>query len=341
MDGKIDIGDNKSFDIDLITGRELSKQFRTDESQASSVDEASIRRFGFKSAHLAVAERLNTFATALELTGLFQKVEACIKIHSFSIVICILTLFFLSTGGTGHAQGLGRSAPKVREKQSSSEKGMQSKRDEKKSLRRDAARSRLFAAPTGRTLKRGELVFSDFVLFLPTLTYGLTDFLTLLGGVSIIPGARRQAVFLSPTIRFLHTDKIDLAAGALWLKVENKRSIKATFASVSIGGSRRSVTLGIGVPFDSPDISDDLSVILFVGAEVQVTTTLRLISENPFFLTEQPTFREDVLLISGGLRYIRNRFAVGIGLFIAPQAFGRAVPILPWLDFSIRLSKGK
>jgi hypothetical protein len=48
--------------------------------------------------------------------------------------------------------------------------------------------SRLLFAPTGRPLRAGDGYFSDYELLFPGVAYGLTDNVTLAGGVAIVPG---------------------------------------------------------------------------------------------------------------------------------------------------------
>ena len=47
--------------------------------------------------------------------------------------------------------------------------------------------TRLFFAPTGQMLKKGEGYVSDYELFFPGVAYGLTDNITIGGGVSLLP----------------------------------------------------------------------------------------------------------------------------------------------------------
>lgn len=68
----------------------------------------------------------------------------------------------------------------------------------------DPNQTRLFFAPTGRSLPQGKGYFSAYEIFFPMLAVGLTDFLTLAGGVTLIPGATQQAVYLAPKVRVMH-----------------------------------------------------------------------------------------------------------------------------------------
>ena len=50
--------------------------------------------------------------------------------------------------------------------------------------------SRLLFGPTGRPLKKGDGYFSDYELAFPGVAVGITDNLSIAGGISIVPGIR-------------------------------------------------------------------------------------------------------------------------------------------------------
>src|SRR5436190_4693204 len=52
----------------------------------------------------------------------------------------------------------------------------------------DVSSSRLLLWPTGRPLSKGEGYFSDQMLVLPSVTYGVTDHLSMSAGVTTVPG---------------------------------------------------------------------------------------------------------------------------------------------------------
>ncbi len=60
--------------------------------------------------------------------------------------------------------------------------------------------TRLFFAPTARMLKQGKGYFSDYYIFFPGFAYGITDRVTLGGGLSIFPGVdmNDQLFFIAP-----------------------------------------------------------------------------------------------------------------------------------------------
>lgn len=60
--------------------------------------------------------------------------------------------------------------------------------------------TRLFLAPTARPLAKGQGCFSAYQVFFPFLAYGVNDFLTIGGGISLLPGASEQLLYVTPKI---------------------------------------------------------------------------------------------------------------------------------------------
>ncbi|MFQ5753264.1 MAG: hypothetical protein ACE5HI_14835, partial [bacterium] len=112
-------------------------------------------------------------------------------------------------------------------------------------LKYDPNHIRLFFGPTGRTLKKGEANFADFYVFFPTLAVGLTDFVMIGGGVSLIPGARTQLFYVSPKVRLMHLENIDLAAGLLYMVVPEEGSFTSAYTVFSYGNPLGGLTIGV------------------------------------------------------------------------------------------------
>ncbi|NIR47266.1 hypothetical protein GWO43_02210 [candidate division KSB1 bacterium] len=195
---------------------------------------------------------------------------------------------------------------------------------------------RLFFGPTGRTLRQGEVNFSDFYIFFPTLSVGMTDFFMLGGGISLLPGVDSQLLYISPKLRVLHDDDIDLATGLLYMGVPDQGDLSAAYVALTHGTPLSGFTLGLGLPIDNDDTDVDFGFLF--GGEVQVSNSAKLITEN-WLLTGGDD--ESLLLVSGGVRFIGESLTVGFGLATSPEAFDEDVgfPFLPWLDFSLSMAK--
>ncbi|MFQ5865836.1 MAG: hypothetical protein ACE5IW_11465 [bacterium] len=201
--------------------------------------------------------------------------------------------------------------------------------------RYDPNHNRLFFGPTGRTLRAGEVNFADFYVIFPTIAFGVTDFFMLGGGVSLVPGAAEQLFYISPKVRFIHGNKYDLAAGLLYMGIPGEEGFGSFYSALSVGDPSGAITLGVAFPFTSADTDLNSPAFLF-GAEIQVSNSAKLITENWFLSGED----ESLLLLSGGIRFFGERLAAAIGLVTTPEAFGEnGFPFIPWVDFAVSFGK--
>ena len=78
-------------------------------------------------------------------------------------------------------------------------------------------KTRLLFSPTGRMINAGEGYLADHMVFFPAFAVGLTDYLTLGGGVSLFPGIsiEEQMFFVMPKLGFYSSEDVNLAVGAL------------------------------------------------------------------------------------------------------------------------------
>jgi hypothetical protein len=81
--------------------------------------------------------------------------------------------------------------------------------------------SRLLFAPTGRPLRKGDAYFSDFYVFFPGVAYGISDHLSIMGGMSIIPGISltQQLFYIAPRLGWRPSDNVAVSVGALYASV--------------------------------------------------------------------------------------------------------------------------
>lgn len=201
----------------------------------------------------------------------------------------------------------------------------------------DPNHTRLFFAPTGRTLRQGEGNFSDFYVFFPTLAVGVADPFMIGGGISLIPGAPSQLLYISPKLRLVHGRNYDVAAGMVYMGIPGEGGIGSAYSVISIGNPLGGVTLGLAYPFTFDDEDNfEKPAMFLIGAEKQISNRVKLITEN-WLITD---FEQEVLIVSGGFRLIGDRLTVDFGLFTSPEVFDESgFPFLPWLDFSLSFGK--
>jgi hypothetical protein len=193
---------------------------------------------------------------------------------------------------------------------------------------RDPNSTRLLFAPTARSLKSGNGYFSAYELFFPFFAVGVADFLTFAGGISLIPGAQNQAIYLAPKVTPLQSEMYGVSVGALYINALSSRSegLGIVYGVGTYGESDKAVTLGLGWGFSGEDFSN--KPIIMIGGELQVSNSIKLITENWI----PPD--SDIAIIGFGIRFFGQKLAADIGLLYPAGGNMKGFPFIPWLGFA-------
>ncbi|MDP6042304.1 MAG: hypothetical protein QGG64_27390 [Candidatus Latescibacteria bacterium] len=193
--------------------------------------------------------------------------------------------------------------------------------------------TRLFFAPTGRMIKQGKGYFSDYYLFFPGFSYGLTDRFTLGGGVSIFPGVdmNDQLFFITPKLGLVQNESVQFALGALIVRVpgddgwdDDPEGAGILYGVTTFGNPDASLTLGLGYGFVGGNLAERPMVV--VGGEKRLTRRMSFVSENWIY----PGIDEP--LISYGLRFFGKRLSVDLA-FLNIVGEEAIFPGVPYIDF--------
>lgn len=180
-------------------------------------------------------------------------------------------------------------------------------------VREDPNKTRLFFAPTGRTLAASEGYFGVFELFFAFLSYGATDWLTLSGGLPLIFVDEAPPFYLAPKARIFSTTSAQVSVGVFTLF---SLSDEGGFGGIAygvgtFGSADNAFTIGAGLPFAEGDVADE--PLVMVGGETRIGRSVKLLSENYLILGEGA-------LVSGGVRFFGERLSADLGL-VAPVGF--------------------
>lgn len=203
-----------------------------------------------------------------------------------------------------------------------------------KYYRVDPNSSRLFFAPTGRALPKGSGYFADYYIFFPTVAYGFSNNFACAVGMSIFPGASSQLLYLAPKLTFSLQKNVGLSAGMLLMKVpEEGDDVKLGYVVSTFGSDLKGITIGAGFPLMSGGGNEP---IILLGGETQVSSRVKLITENWIF-----TGGDGFTLFSGGIRFFGDRLAVDLAFITAKEAWEEAegFPFIPYVDFSVLFGK--
>ncbi len=176
----------------------------------------------------------------------------------------------------------------------------------------DPNATRLFFASTGRMLRRGEGYFCDIWVFLLCLTGGLTDRITMGGGMSIVPGINiaDNVFYLTPKIGLLNTENVNVAVGAFagWsgAVTDDASSFGILYGVSTFGSEDRNLSAGIGYAYYNDDLAN--SPLILGGLKLRLSRGTAFISEN-YILPEA-----EGGLVSFGLRFFGERIAGDVAL---------------------------
>jgi hypothetical protein len=202
----------------------------------------------------------------------------------------------------------------------------------------DPNRTRLFFAPTGRMLAKGEGYFSDTYLLLITVAGGVTSNFTMGGGMSLIPSTNPQnnVFYLTPKIGLVDRPDFALAAGALvgfagFDGIESRdRSFGILYGTSTFGSADHHLDIGAGWGYAGGSVSGNPAIM--VGGATRVSRRVSLLTENYFV----PSVSENAV-ISYGLRFFGEKLSVDL-------AFANAVgpnttflfPGVPYVAFAVK-----
>ena len=176
-------------------------------------------------------------------------------------------------------------------------------------LTEDPHATRLFFAPTGRALARGEGYFGVFELFFPFLTVGLTDDLLLTGGTPVIPGVIGEFAYVGPKFRFVDAERVQISAGFL-AGLFAGGTAGVAYGVGTWGSQDNALTAGAGWGFwaDDDDSGVSREPLMMVGGEARAGRRTKFITENYF------VFGEGGAVISGGIRFWGERLSADAGI---------------------------
>lgn len=194
--------------------------------------------------------------------------------------------------------------------------------------------TRLFFAPTGRTLAKGEGYFSDTWVFFLLFAGGLTDRLTLGGGFSVLPveDFTQNVFYITPKYGLVRQDRFNLAVGALvgfaGIADFNQGPGGIVYSVGTVGSLDASVTFGAGLVFAQADVGNE--PLLMLGGERRVARRVSLATEN-YLLP-----RTGGGLVSYGARIFGERMSVDLAFGNPFGVDSRVVfPGYPYLAFTV------
>lgn len=190
--------------------------------------------------------------------------------------------------------------------------------------------TRLYFAPTGRMLPKGEGYFSDFYIFFPGVNVGITDRVSIGGMMSVFPGIglQDQVYFLTPKVGLVQKKAVNVAVGALiagWDGGAERETAGIMYGVGTWGSEDGSLTAGLGYGFVNGKVGS--SPFVMIGGERRASNRVSFVTEN--WMLPGGEYG----LASGGIRFLGKGMAVDFGLMtvLGARSFDGVAPILGFL----------
>ena len=186
--------------------------------------------------------------------------------------------------------------------------------------------TRLFFAPSARMLKRGDGYVSDYEVFFPGAAYGVTDNVSIGGGISLFPaGLDQQIYYFTPKVGGTVHENVNLALGALIVGgIPDEATVGIVYGVGTFGPPDASITAGLGYGFAGTTVARN--PVAMIGGEFRVARHLALVTENYII----PNTHANPLY-SYGVRLMGEKMTVDLALF---NASGERSGIgFPFVDF--------
>ncbi len=173
-------------------------------------------------------------------------------------------------------------------------------------MRADPNATRLFFAPTGRSLERGQVYLGVYEFVMPFVQVGVTNRFSIGGGTPLVFGfdENDRPFWITPKLQILKTSSTDVAVGVLHAFSGSGDGGGVAYAVSTTGTSRGSLTIGGGVAYGS---DSNRSGLVMLGGDRQVRRNLKLITENYLW-------KEGHGIASGGVRFFGERLSADIAL---------------------------
>ena len=175
--------------------------------------------------------------------------------------------------------------------------------------RADPNPTRLFFAPTGRSLPRGTGYLGVYEILLPFVQVGLTDRISIGGGTPLIFGAGSEHPFwITPKVQVLAAKQTQASIGVLHFMNVGDGSLGVAYGVVTQGSADSAFTIGAGYAYERSFDDNGGAAILMLGGEHRVSRGVKLVTENYGWRSGG--------LASGGVRWMGEHLSADLGLVV-------------------------
>ena len=168
--------------------------------------------------------------------------------------------------------------------------------------------TRLFFAPTGRALRRGEGYFGVYEFALPFLQVGVTDRISIGAGMPLFFGSETaHPLWVTPKVQIYEHGPANVAVGIIHFMNVGDGNFGIAYAATTYGGIDDAVTGGIGYAYARYSKDTHAAALGMIGGEHRLSRRLKFITENYVW--------HDGGIVSVGFRFLGERLSADVGVF--------------------------
>lgn len=173
-------------------------------------------------------------------------------------------------------------------------------------VRTDTHRTRLFFAPTARSLPAGSTSVGVFELYVPFVQAGITDRLSIGGGTPLIFGfdESNRPFWVTPKFQVYDGDRQQVAVGMLHLFNFDGDGVGIAYGVGTFGSEDDALTVGAGMAYSDGSRGG----LVMIGGETRPRRNLKVITENYVWRGGG--------ILSAGVRFMGERFSTDLGLAV-------------------------
>ena len=170
----------------------------------------------------------------------------------------------------------------------------------------DPNATRLFFAPTGRSLRRGQTYLGVYEFLMPFVQVGVTDQFSIGGGTPLVFGLDNgeRPFWITPKLQIAKTSSTEVAVGVLHAFNAGGDGGGVAYVVGTSGTARGSFTLGGGLGYGN---DGGRSGIVMLGGERQVRRNLKIMSENYLW-------KDGNGVASAGVRFFGERLSADLAI---------------------------
>jgi hypothetical protein len=193
--------------------------------------------------------------------------------------------------------------------------------------------TRLFFAPTGRMLGRGEGYYSNTYLFFNGVSRGVTDNFSFGGNMTVIPSTTQQLGYLTPKLGIYASENLNVGVGALlgyngFGSNNRERQFGMLYSVATVGSADVSGTGGVGWGYQGSGLAKTPAFML--GGAARVSRRMALVTENYYVSSAS----ESYTLLGYGFRFFGEKISVDLAFL--NSASDAVFPGIPFVSFAVK-----